>query len=204
MVNLLLYMTNLIHLRRKIDDGKNLIFYKKSVFDCYEKLEDDYLCIYFNEPTPVKGKLVKIIAELSDDNKRALNRKTIAELKEKLVKELAYERLIITFNHFERLTKSAVQVFQYLNTLKNIQFICSFSNDFKPGIYPFYKRFELVNKEEYEEKGLKNEINVTYSLYVLLSLYCFFIYLEYISSIFSVFMAIGGVWFGLIIFRTLF
>lgn len=203
MVSLLLNMTNLIQLRQKIDDGKNLIFYKKSVFDCYEELEDDYLCIYFNEPTPVKGKLVKIISELSEEKKTALNRKTIVELKEELVKELAYERLIITFNHFERLTKSAVQVFQYLNSLKNIQFICSFSNDFKPGIYPFYKRFELVNKEEYKEDGVKDEINVTYALYILISAYCFFIYLKGISSVYSIFMIIGGIWFALLIFRTL-
>lgn len=203
MLNLLLNMVNIIQLKQKIDEGKNLIFYKKNVFHCYEELEDDYLCIYFNEPTPVKGKLVKIMSELSEENKTALNRKTIAELKEKLVKELAYERLIITFNHFERLTKSAVQVFQYLNTLKNIQFICSFSNDFKPDIYPFYKGFELVNKEEYEEKGIKNEINVTYAFYIFISAYCFFIYLKGISSIFSIFMVIGGVWFALLIFRTL-
>lgn len=98
-------MTNLIQLRQKIDEGANLIFYKKSVFHCYEELEADYLCIYFNEPTPVKGKLVKIISELSEEKKTTLNRKTIVELKEELVKELAYERLIITFNHFERLDK---------------------------------------------------------------------------------------------------
>jgi len=85
---LIVNMTNVIHLRQKIDDGKNLIFYKKSVFNCYDELEDDYLCIYFNEPTPVKGKLVKIVTKVSEDKKTSLNRKTIEELKEKLVKEL--------------------------------------------------------------------------------------------------------------------
>ena len=145
-------------------------------------MKDDYICIYFNEPTPVKVRLVKLINEVNGDNKPSLNRLTIAELKEILVKELEYERLVITFNHFERLTKSAVQVYQYLNSLPNIQFICSFSNDFKPKIYPFFKSFELVNREEYESKGVKNEINVTYAVYILLSLYCFFIYLKLASS----------------------
>lgn len=192
-----------LQIMEKISEGNNIIFYNKSVFDCYNKLKDDYICIYFNEPTPVKVRLIKIINELSDENKLSLNRLTIDELKEILVKELEYERLVITFNHFERLTKRTVQVYQYLNTLKNIQFICSFSQDFKPEIYPFFKRFELVNQKEYEEKGVKNEINVTYALYIILSIYCFFIYLKSVLSIYSIFTVIGGVWIALIIFRTL-
>jgi hypothetical protein len=187
----------------KISEGKNIIFYNKSVYDCYTKLKDNYVCIYFNEPTPVKVRLIKIINELSDENKLSLNRLTITELKDILVKELQYERLVITFNHFERLTKRTVQVYQHLNSLSNIQFICSFSQDFKPEVYPFYKRFELLNKEEYEKKGFKDEINVTYALYVLISVYCFFIYLKSVLSIYSIFMVIGGVWLALIIFRTL-
>ena len=189
--------------KQKISDGNNLIFYKKNIFDCYEELQDDYLCIYFNEPTQVKVRLVKLINLVNGDNKPLLNRLTIAELKEILVKEPEYERLIISFNHFERLTKRTVQVYQYLNNLNNIQFKCSFSNDFKPDIYPFFKRFELVNKEEYEKKGVKDEFNVTYALYILISVYCFFIYLKGVSSIYSIFMVIGGVWLALIIFRTL-
>jgi hypothetical protein len=187
----------------KISEGKNIIFYNKSVYDCYNKLKDNHICIYFNEPTPVKVRLIKIINELSDDNKLSLNRLTITELKDILVKELHYERLVITFNHFERLTKRTVQVYQNLNSLSNIQFICSFSQDFKPEVYPFYKQFELVNQKEYEEKGVKNEINVTYALYIILSIYCFFIYLKTASSPYTPFILIGAAWFALIIFRTL-
>ena len=84
---------NVIQITEKINDGKNLIFYNKSVYDCYEELQDDYICIYFNEPTPVKVRLVKLINEVNDENKPSLNRLTIAELKEILVKELEYERL---------------------------------------------------------------------------------------------------------------
>ena len=193
----------LIQIMEKISEGNNIIFYNKSVYDCYNKLKDDYICIYFNEPTPVKVRLIKIINELSEENKLSLNRLTIDELKEILVRELEYERLVITFNHFERLTKSTVQVYQYLNTLKNIQFICSFSQDFKPEVYPFYKQFELANQKEYEEKGVKDEINVTYALYIILSVYCFFIYLKTFPSISTPFILIGAAWFALIIFRTL-
>jgi hypothetical protein len=199
----IIILMNIIVLTKKINDGKNLIFYNKSVYNCYEELQDDYISIYFNEPTPIKVRLIKIINQLSDDSKLSLNRLTIDELKEILVKELKYERLVIIFNHFERLTKRTVQVYQYLNTLNNIQFICSFSQDFKPEIYPFFKRFELVNQEEYEEKGVKNEINVTYAVYILVSVYCFFIYLKTASSLYMAFILIGAAWFALIIFRTL-
>ncbi len=193
---------NVIQITEKINDGKNLIFYNKSIFDFYEALKDDYLCIYFNEPTPVKVRLIKLINELSPDNKHSLNRLTIAELKDILVKELTHERLIITFNHFERLTKRTVEVYQYLNSLNNIQFICSFSQNFKPEVYPFFKRFELVNKEEYKEKGVKDEINITYFVYALLSLIFFFVYIKASSSLFMAALLMGGAWFSLIIFRT--
>ena len=193
---------NVIQIKEKINDGKNLIFYNKSIFDCYEALKDDYLCIYFNEPTPVKVRLIKLINELSHDNKHSLNRLTIAELKEILVKELTHERLIITFNHFERLTKRTVEVYQYLNSLNNIQFICSFSQNFKPEVYPFFKGFELVNREEYNEKGVKDEINITYFVYAFLSIICFFVYIKASSSLFMAALLMGGAWFSLIIFRT--
>jgi len=143
-----------------IDDGYNLIFYDKSIFDCYNELKDDYICIYFNEPTPVKNRLIKIINEISRDNKPSLNRLTIFELIELLIKELRYERLI-TFNHFDRLTKKTVKVYQYLNSLNNIQFVCSFNQDFKPEVYHFYKTFLLVNPDEYKKKCVKDEINIT-------------------------------------------
>jgi hypothetical protein len=100
------------------------------------------------------------------------------------------------------LTKRTVQVYQNLNSLSNIQFICSFSQDFKREIYPFYKQFELVNHKEYEEKGVKDEINVTYAVYILLTLYCFFIYLKVSPPFFNAFSLISAVWFALIIFRT--
>lgn len=196
-------MTNVVQLRQKIDDGKNLIFYKKTVFDCYEELEDDYLCIYFNEPTPVKDKLIKIIDEITSENNSSLNRLTIAALKDNLIKELKYARLIICFNHFERLTNKSVQIYQSLNSLKNIQFVCSFNKKFKKEIYPFYSQFELTNKEEYEKETIKDEINITFPVYLFIALLFFVIYLKAASSLYMAFILIGAAWFSLIIFRTL-
>ena len=96
---------NILLILEKTNNGENIIFYNKSVFDCYEELQDDYVCIYFNEPTPVKIRLIKMINMLSGVRDASLNRLTIAELKDLLIRELEYKRLIIFFNHFERLTK---------------------------------------------------------------------------------------------------
>ena len=203
MGKIILLSMNILLILEKTNNGENIIFYNKSVFDCYEELQDDYVCIYFNEPTPVKIRLIKMINMLSGVRDASLNRLTIAELKDLLIRELEYKRLIIFFNHFERLTRGSVQVYLYLNTLANIQFVASFSADFKPELYHFYKQFELGNPGDCEVK-VRDEINVTYSVYILLSLICFFIYLKTASSIFNAFILLGAAWFALIIFRTLF
>ena len=193
----------IIQIRDKIDDGKNVIFFQKSVYDCFNELKEDFLCVYFSEPIPVKVRLINIIQELNGDDSRYLNRKTITELKEILLKQLKYERLIICFNHFERLTKRTVQIYQSLNSLTNVQFLCNFQNNFKSELYPFYKTFILANPEKYELKNSKNEINITYAVYILISIYVFIIYLKTASSIYMAFILIGAAWFALIIFRTL-
>jgi len=194
---------NLIQIKEQIDEGNNLIFYNKDVFKYYDELMNDYLCIYFNEPLPVKGRLIECINRVSNRKRPSLKRQTMSELKKILVNELHYEKLIIIFNHFERLTKRSVQIYQYLNSLKNVQFICSFTKNFKSDVYPFFKTFILVNRDEYELNCGKREINITYTIYGILSVYCFFIYLKTASSMIMAMVLIGAGWFALIIFRTL-
>jgi hypothetical protein len=188
----------------KIDQNHNIILYDKDVYECYSKIKKDYSCVYFNEPTPVKIRLIKIIKTLSKNNKRSLNRMTITELTDLLINDIEYDRLIIIFNNFERLTYRTAQVYQHLNSLPNIQFISSFSQHFKSDVYPFFKQFEFVNREKYKKHRTLNEINVTYAFYIIISVYCLFIYLKITSSIHSIFVLIGSIWFALIIFRTLF
>ena len=194
---------NLIQIKDDINNGRNLIFYNKDVFNCYKQLKNDYLCIYFNEPLPVKVRLIESINVISGNRKPSLNRLTIAELRDLLVKRLKYKTLIILFNHFERLTKRSVQAYQYLNSLENIRFICSFNKNFKPEVYSFFRTFELINQDEYKLKHGKKEINITYTVYAILSIYCFFIYMKTASSLAMAAILIGGAWFALIIFRTL-
>lgn len=194
---------NLIQIKGCIKDGKNIIYYNKDIYRCYSELKDDYLSIYLTEPVPVKIRLIDTIKTNSRTKKRSLNRLTIPELLKMLIAELKFKKLIIFFNHFERLTKRSVQVYQYLNSLENVLFICSFNKNFSSTVYPFFKTFEFMNKEEYNLQTGEDEINITYAVYALISSLCFFIYLKTSSSVFMAVMLIGAAWFALIIFRTL-
>ncbi len=162
-----------------------------------------FSCIYFNEPLSVKVRLMESINIISGNRQPSLSRLTIAELRDLLVKRLKYKTLIILFNHFERLTKRSVQAYQYLNSLENIRFVCSFNKNFKPEVYSFFRTFEFINEDEYKLKHGREEINVTYAVYAILSVYCFFIYMKAASSLLMATILIGGAWFALIIFRTL-
>lgn len=195
---------NLIQIREQVDDRKNILFYNRDIYTCYNEFMDDYLCIYFNEPLPVKLTLIECINKISDSKRESLKRLTVAELRKIFVKELKYERLVIFFNHFERLTKRDVDIHLYLNSLKNVQYICSFKGEFKSVVYPFYQHFILVNKEEYDVKSGKDEVDVTYPVFLGISFVGFLVYIKVgTTSMAAGIILLGALWFAFLIFRTL-
>lgn len=194
----------------KIEKGENIIFYKKNIHECFNLLMEEYFCVYFNEPQPVKSVLIHIINKKRDyDDSLSLNRKTIPELEEILIKELNNERLIILFNHFERLTNRSVQFFLSLNIFENVQFVCSFSGKLKKEVHPFCSEFEIINGEEYEkvknDEDIKDrdEFDVTIPFYVLISLFFFFLYLKSASTLYLAIVFFGASWLSITVFRTL-
>lgn len=195
----------LIQLKEAIENGRNLMFYKKDVYNYFKLLKSEYICVYYNEPLPVKMRLVDAMYALTGFPKSQLNNLTIPELTELLVTELESKTLIILFNHFERMTERSLQIYQQLNSMKNIHLICSFSvvKNFKPDIYLFFRTFKLVNIKDYKIENSKDEINITYAVYAILSIYCFFIYLKTSYSCNMASLLIGGAWFAFLIFRTL-
>jgi hypothetical protein len=195
----------LIQIKEDIENGRNLMFYKKDVYSCFKELKREYLCVYYNEPLPVKMRLVDAMYAISGFTKAQLNSLTIPELTKLLVRELESKTLIILFNHFERLTERSLQIYQYLNSMENIRLICSFNvvKTFKPEIYLFFKTFKLVNMGDYKVENTKDEINITYAVYAILSIYCFFIYMKTSFSCNIASLLLGGAWFAFLIFRTL-
>ena len=193
----------LIQILESINTGCNLIFYDRNVSLCYDELNEGNLCIFFDEPVPIRIRLVKILKMVSPDYKFNKAHITIAELKVVIIKELKAKNLIILFNNFEKLNKSSLSVYEYFNGNKNIQFICSFKTRFKKVAYKFYKTFKFVNKEDYHPNEDHNQINITYTVYGILSIFCFLIYIKTSTSIYIATIMMGAAWFGLIIFRTL-
>lgn len=95
-----------------------------------------------------------------------------------------------------------MSVYEELNRNENILFICSFDQEFKKEAYKFYKTFKVINMEEYRLETGKDEINISYPIYLVVSIVGFFIYFKTITSANMGAMLIGGAWFGIIIFRT--
>jgi hypothetical protein len=106
---------NVVRIKDGINNKKNLMFYDMDIHNYYQLLRDEFLCIYFNEPVPVRVRLMESIYYLSDDKNQNLSNRTIAELHGKLLELLKGKRLIILFNNFERLTRKAMQAYQNLN-----------------------------------------------------------------------------------------
>ena len=197
----------IIQVREQLSRGKNLMFYKRDVFNCYNQLKSDFSCVYSNKPVPVKFNLTQAVNLVSDEKHKVLYKKTIPELMDILIDDLGSRTLIFIFNNFEKLTSTSVENYQFLNNQDNILFICSISGHFrgekKAELYNFYKLFKFANKEDLEEDTRKDEINITYTVYLLLAALSFIIYLKTASSIFMAGVLIGAAWFAFLIFRTI-
>lgn len=190
-----------------LKNGKNIIFYKKNVYPYYKKLKGSFNCVYLNEPVPVKRQLSRILDNITDKKITSTSKNTISDLKELIIQELDYKTLVIMFNHFERLAKKAVESYEYLNSIKKIVFVASFNSNFNSVAYPFFKKFIFLNKEECKKIIKKDEINVTYPLYFILSIISFAVYIKfamsaYSQTLFFPVIVIGGLWFSFMVFRT--
>ncbi|PKL66545.1 MAG: hypothetical protein CVV28_10400 [Methanobacteriales archaeon HGW-Methanobacteriales-1] len=193
---------NLIQIEAHINQGQNLLFYKNDVHDIYKQINSNFLCVFFNEPTPIKHRLIECIETVVNQTEPSLSRLTLPELIKILMVKLNSKKLIILFNNFHILTRRLVATLQELNRYKNIIFICSFDKDFKSEVYGFFTTFHIMNVDQYKLETGKDEINISYAVYFCLGLICFFIYLKTASSAYIGAMLIGGAWFGLVIFRT--
>jgi hypothetical protein len=79
--------------------------------------------VYFNEPLPVKVRLMDLVNFISRYSKTQLNRLAIPELTELLINDLGGKTLIILFNNFDRLTERSLQTYQQLNKVQNIYYL---------------------------------------------------------------------------------
>jgi hypothetical protein len=161
-----------------IKNGKNSLIWKKNTLNYVDLIKEKYRTVYINETDPIKSKMIKIIREVSRiegikkiETEEQLSKKTKDQLKELLKKRNKRNKLVIIFNHFERLTRTSAQYWMSVTGNKHIVMIGSSFGIHKKEAYGFYKTFELINKEEQEES--RAEVNVTIPFILVIGAFTF-------------------------------
>ena len=109
-----------------VNDGKSVLVYREDVHKFLPDLSNRWTTIFIKEPVPPKSKLVDIASKLGYENKDRLRRKTIEELKELLEKKTKNKKVVILFNHFERMTQLGSDTWNFLMNLDSIIVVASY------------------------------------------------------------------------------
>ena len=181
-----------------VNSNKSVLVYKEDVHKFLPDLANRWTAIFIGEPVPPKQKLIVISEKLGFAKKEKLRRKTIEELKELIKEKTKNKKIVILFNHFERMTQLGADTWGFLISLDSIILVTSYSTNFKPAAYTLYRQMEHIREEKHEEMDIK------YSIFAIITALGLFSYIKlatasnaYIASI-----LLAGIWFGLIIFRT--
>ncbi|MDP1552119.1 MAG: hypothetical protein Q8M06_03795 [Methanobacteriaceae archaeon] len=182
-----------------VNEGKSVIMYKQDIKAIIPELASRWTVIYVAEPNPPKLRLAEILTKLGAGNKETMKRFTIEELKEKIAQQTRNKKVIIALNNFEKITKTSVEVFEFLMSLPGIILLCSYKKKFKPHAYKLFIAMESYVEEKDEE------IRITYALFLIIAGIFVLIYLKIAFAIdgFMAFLVLAALWFGLTIFRTL-
>jgi hypothetical protein len=65
---------NLIQIESHINQGQNLLFYKKDFNDIYKQINSNFLCVFFNDPIPIKHRLIECIETVVNQTEPSLTR----------------------------------------------------------------------------------------------------------------------------------
>ena len=163
-----------------IKNGKNSLIWKKNTLNYVDLIKEKYRVVYINETDPIKSKMIKIIIEVSKmqeikkiESEEQLAKKTKDTLKELLKKRNKKNKLVIVFNHFERLTRTSAQYWMSITGNTHIVMVGSNFGVHKKEAYGFYRTFDLINKEELEES--RAEMNVTIPFILIIGALIFLI-----------------------------
>ena len=85
---IILISMKVLQIMKLIKKGQNLIFYDQDVEPCYDKLKDEFLCVYLYEPTPPRIRLIEIAYKVNKSSKVNIKRISIPELKKLIISEL--------------------------------------------------------------------------------------------------------------------
>lgn len=186
-------------LLRNIREGKNSLLWQQHTAQYIEAIEEKYEVVYINEPDPIKAKLVEIITAISHEKETILSRKTVPELKKILESKTARKKVVIIFNHFERITASVARAWLSISEFERVILVGSFFGRFKKGAYGLYKVFEVVNEDDMEESF--DEVDITMFVFAGISVLVFLAFLRFSMEV--SFKVLGAFWLAVITFRTM-
>lgn len=181
-----------------VNSGKSVLVYKEDVQKFMPDIANRWTALFVNEPTPPKSKLIDVINKLGHENKDKLKRKNIEELKEILESITRGKKIVIMFNHFEKMTQLAVDAWGFLLNLESIILVASYSKNFKAIAYPLYQKMEHIREEKHEV------VDIKYSVFGILAALGLFSYMKLASLNVGLvaFGLLASIWFAFILFRT--
>jgi hypothetical protein len=190
-----------------IKAGKSSLVWRKNVFNYVEIISESYVTVYLNELSPIKSKIIQLIFAIQEIRDRKvpessqLQRMTIEELKEMLFKKSSGIKVVVVFNHFERLTPSTARFWLSVSGHERIIFLGSVCGNFKKEAYGFYQSFEVVNQKVMKSEGSGSEMDITIPFILVVGAFIFICFLK-VSLIGSV-MLVSALWFAFLVVRTL-
>jgi len=177
------------------------------VFNYVEGVSKRNAVVYLNELAPIKSKLIQLITAIQEIRDRKVptptqfQRMTIDELKEMLFKKASGIKVVIVFNHFERLTPSTSRFWLSVSSHERIVFLGSICGKFKKEVFGFYQTFEVVNQKLMKAEGAGSEMDITMPFILVLGAFIFICFLK-VSLTGSVIL-VSALWFAFLVVRTL-
>ena len=190
-----------------IKAGKNSLVWRKNVFNYVEIISESYVIIYLNELSPVKSKLIQLISAVQEARGRKVpsasefQRMTIDDLKEMLFKKASGVKVVVAFNHFERLTPSVSRFWLSVAGHERIVFLGSVCGNFRKEVYGFYKTFDVVNHDLMQDEGSGSEMDITMPFVLAVGVFVFVCFAK-VSLIGST-VLVSSLWFAFLVIRTL-
>lgn len=182
-----------------VSEGRSIILYKYDMQKVVKFLSNKWTVLYLSGPNPPKSRLIEILMMMGLGKKDALTRLNMDQLKDKFLDQTRNRKTVIALNHFDEMTKTSVDLFNFFLNTPEVVLVCNYNTNFKEHSYGLFTKMEHFIEEKDEE------INITFTMFWIVASFCVIFYLKLafaISSMWSV-VILAALWFGLTIFRTL-
>ena len=162
--------------------------------------DKEYGCIYIDTQTD-KEIVLAALHEIKNVDEKKLKNISKENLLKILIATLPDKKLVIVYNYLEDISNKREQLFERLMRNK-VLFVAGFQKLPNDERMPFFNMHEFVNRSYFESQKGENNIDITYFLYIFITLFMVLMFLRIISLGTVGDILSSALWFGLLIFRT--